>query len=210
MDGITLKMDTREFDKTFKEYMDYSSRSLVESVNQHAFYIGRDCVNLTKAVDKSEIANELNAPSRDYPDVPLGAILMTMERKRRGLPGLNPSQKAREVEKFIRKRQRLINFLRAGWIPSIKILERIVPKKGGASLKGTKMKGQPKGGASPALKSSFNWSPMASIWNSIWKGENKTGKIMERGAQMAINMETKSMRTYIERKQVELCKKFWS
>jgi len=205
--GLTINVSTVEFDRVFSEYMNYTSRDLVEAVNQHAYYIARNCVANTKAVPKVQIATELGMMSRDYPPAPLGAILAQERRAKNGLTGLYGPKMAMEYNRFVRFRQKSRNFIKAGWIPAIKLLERVVPKKNGKSIAGIKKYGVDKGGARPAIPSLTNWSPMASIWNSISELSGKGFKIMEAAAIQSVADETQSMRDYIEKKLVERGKK---
>ncbi len=211
--AVIIKIDTREFDKTFKEYMRYSSRSFAEACNQHAYYIARNGTLVTKAAGKQEIQEGLMGPSRKFPQAPLAAVIVNSQRKTQGKKGLNGEKMSAAIVRLIKKRQNHRNFLRAGWIPAIKLLATIVKKKNGTPIPpGTQKKGRNFGGAKPANERAyFNWSPMASIWNQA------TGKIpsekairfIEEGAQKAVEMETQSMRTYIEKKQQEASNRFW-
>src|ERR1035441_721133 len=208
---MTMTIDTREFDKVFKEYMTYSKRSFSEACNQHAYYIARDCVQVTKGADENVIRAKLEGPSASYPTAPLAAILVNVERAKAGKKGLNGQKMANAVEKLIRKYQSHINFVKSGWIPAIKKLAMVVPKKGGAKIPaGTDKSGRTFGGASAAVDSTF--SPIAWIWNSVVGGKHyspKVKEIIEEGAMAGVRMETESMRQYIIRKQTEASKKFW-
>ena len=208
--GLTVTVDTREFDRVFKEYMNYSKRSFTEACNQHAYYIARDAVLLTKGADKSEIRSTLEGSSNTYPEVPLAAILVNTQLGRQGKKGLRGQQMVTAVEKYIKKVQSHINYVKSGWLPAVKILGLIVPKKGGSRIpRGTDKAGRDFGGASPAMA---NFSPIASIWSSILPKKGMTPKLMRimmDGAQAAIKMETQSMRKYIENKQNEICRKIW-
>jgi hypothetical protein len=208
---LNITVDDREFQKVFKEYMTYSKRSFAEACNQHAYYIARDAVLVTKGADKNVIKAKLEGPSTAYPDVPLAAILVNVERAKKGKKGLNGQKMVNAVEKLIRKYQSHVNFVRAGWIPAIKKLAAIVPKKGGEKIpSGTAKTGRNFGGATPAKDSGF--SPIAWIWNSVVGGKQYSSKvhaIIEEGAQKAVKMETISMRNYIIKKQEEARKKFW-
>lgn len=206
---MTVTVDTTEFNKVFKEYMTYSKRSFAEACNQHAYYIARNAVQVTKGADKEVIRAKLEGPSARYPSAPLAAILVNVERAKKGKKGLYGQKMANAVEKLVRKYQSHINFVRSGWIPAIKRLAAIVPKKGGAHIPGgTDKAGRVFGGATAAVDSTF--SPVAWIWNSVVGGKNYSPKvhgIIEQGAIKAVNMETESMRKYIIRKQNEIIKK---
>lgn len=211
---MQIKVDTTEFDKVFKEYMDYSDRTNTEACNQHAYYIARNAVLLTKGADKGVIQNVLSGPSRDYPDVPLAAILVNAQLGKAGEKGLSGAKMASAVQKFIKKSKGHVNFLRSGWIPAIKLLEGLVAKKRGSRIpRGTAKSGRTYGGATPARNGKFN--PIATIWSSI-EGSKKHGDksdkvhaLLEKGAQKAVDMETESMRKYIQGKQDEICKRVW-
>ena len=208
---LTFKMDTTEFDKVFKEYSNYSKRSFAESCNQHAFYIARNAVNVTKAADKNTISSKLSSPARKYPGAPLAAILVNAELGNKGKKGLSGPKMATAISKYIKRMQSHVNFVRSGWIPAIKKLRFVVPNKGGTPIpSGTDKPGRNFGGAQPAIA---GLNPTAYIWNSIWGSKkNKAGssdkieKILQEGAQKAVDMETQSMRDYIVRKQKEIIK----
>lgn len=206
---LTLTVDTKEFDRVFKEYMKYSSRDFAEACNQHAYYIARNAVKDTYSTPKDRVATDLMKPSRISNTAPIAAILVNKYEKSKGRKGLSGPNMAKAVEKFIKKRQRSVNFLRAGWIPAVKMLEKLVPRKGGASITGIKARGKPKGGAIPARASN---SPIAYIFNNVLgkPNENRVKGILADGAQKAIREETESMKEYILKKQKDLIKKLWS
>lgn len=210
--SITIKVDTRAFNRTFKEYMKLTKRSLVESCNQHAYYMARDAVLTTKAATKDEIAESLNKPSTKYPEVQLAAILVNAERGKQGKKGLTGEKMKSAVEKFIRKRQSHRNFLRSGWIPSIKKLAQLVPKKNGTPIpSGTVKKGRNYGGTTPARDSMFSWRVFTTIWNSATGKVDHQGRAiryLQTGAKEAIEMERLSMVKYIQRKIAEANKRF--
>lgn len=202
---MSIKVDTREFDKAMKEYMKYTKRTIVESINQHAYYIARNATLTTKAATKEEIRKDMEAASRKYPNISVAAILTNMERKRKGLKGLYGDRLTNAIEAFIKRRERARNFLRSGWIPAIKRLEKSVPKKGGTAIPpNTKRRRAMYGGATPAI-STFSRKVIASIWNSS-VGKKTTEKAihyLETGMDKAIAMEIKSMMSYIQKKMDE-------
>ena len=204
---LTLKVDTSQLNSKLKEYMNYSRRSLSEAVNQHAYYIARNAVNSTRAATKEEIKRDLEAASNKYPSVPLAAILVNKKRREDGKPGLSGTKMTTEIERFIRKAQASRNFLRAGWIPAVKKLEGMVKQRGGPKMvSGVKIKGVAKGGAKPAISSSYLNRFVCKIWNSVFGGKKANPRVtryLEEGAQIAINLEIASMQKYIEKKQAE-------
>lgn len=224
-----IKVDTRAFDKAFAEYMKFSKRDISEIVNTKAYYICRNAVLLTDTVDKNKIESELRASSDKFPGVPLAAILSAKAQKRerfskktgkrlKNKAGLYGARMAAAVEKLVRVRKSRSNFLRSGWIPAIKELERFVPTKGGPSYPKVKIHGVPKGGGKGAPKDGV-WKAVASIWNSVTGGTNmhnlaksndpaKVQAILEKGLQKAIAKEVASMKAYVEKKLQARANKF--
>ena len=204
MAGLDIKVDTTEFEKTFREYMKVTSRSMPEAINQHAFYIARNAVVDTKAATKEEIARDLRASSKEYAGVPLAAILVNVARGKAGKKGLSGEKMTRAVETFIKKKAASRNFLRSGWLPAVKLLATMVKRKSGAKPMpaGVKQKGKPKGGVRPA-RVSYSFKPVATLWNSVFGGLKKNSRVkqlIQEGAQQAVNEEVDSMREYIKQK----------
>ena len=147
-----ITVNTREFDRAMAEYMKYTKRTTTEAVNQHAYYIARNATQTTYAADADKIKQDLEVASKKYPNIPLAAILVNSQLKNKGKKGLTGEKMKTAVEKFIKMRQSHRNFLRAGWIPAIKMLATIVPRRGGSKIPaGTDKKGRRFGGARPAL-----------------------------------------------------------
>lgn len=211
--GLTVTIDTKEFDRVFKEYMEYSKRSFAEACNQHAYYIARNATMTTKAANKDDIQKDLEATSKSHPPAPLAAILINAQLGKQGKGGLSGASMASAVTKYIKTAKSHVNFVRAGWIPAIKKLSAVVPKKSGGRIpSGTDKPGRTFGDAIPA-KTSF--SPIAWIWNSVHGSiahgnkSEKVKKILEEGINKAIAKESESMKKYIEKKQMEEIKKLW-
>lgn len=198
---MSTLVDTTQFDRKWKEYLKYSKRALTESVNQKAYFIARNAVNVTKAVSKEEIRKDLEAASKKFPGVPIAAIMVNVTNKKKGKKGLRGAAMRTAVEKFIRIRQSHRNFLRSGWLPAVKELEKVVPKKTGKKIPGAITRSGRKlyGGSKAAMQS---MKPSATIWNSIWSKTNKgtVDKHLIKGAQDALDLETKSMEAYILKK----------
>lgn len=203
-------------------------------VNTKAYFIARNAVMLTSKVDKEKVKNSLMASSKIAPNAPIAALIVNKERgfKASGDAFMNSGKKDKKVtkgaglygdkmktaiEKLIRIRQRTVNYLRSGWVPAVKQIERMVPKKGGRpKMDNIKPKGKDKGGGSPA-PSSGGWKVSATIWNSVFgftkthglKKRNKPSEvvaILEKGMQKAIDKEVASMKEYVEKKLAESAK----
>ncbi len=204
---LTVSVDTRQFDKVFKEYMEHTKKDLTSVVNNKLFFICRGAVRETKSADSTGVKAGLMAASTKNSKAPLAAILVNKQRGKKGEIGLQGSKMKTEVNKFIGKRVRAINFLRSGWIPAIKKLAGVVDKTTGGqtvSKSALKQRGNPKdkGGVRIApLEGS--WKPTAEAWNSVFGGKNPSSKvqrIIQNGLQKAVNKEEASMLAYIEKK----------
>jgi len=129
---------------------------------------------------------------------------------------------ARELEKLIKKRQRAVNFVRAGWKNAIIILEDYLRKKGELNFvkrwassapvdkETLKFKNfQRLGKATPALIERQG-RVYGEIQNDIGgKTPNaQLNQIKEQGLQAAVNKEIASMRVYIERKMNPVHERF--
>lgn len=210
--SVNIKVDTTKFDRAMKDYMKYSSRSNVEAVNQHAYYICRNATSTTHATEASKIKQDLEAASKTNPKAPIAAILANRDLGKKGKKGLYGEKMRKAMESFIKVRVAHRNFLRSGWIPAIKILANVVPKKGGRKIPSqTDKKGRNFGGAKPAKNTSVDTKRiLATIWNSALgkKNDQKSITYITEGLQQAINMEIESMGKYIQKKQQEIIERF--
>lgn len=206
-----VEVDTRAFDRAFKEYVQFNKRSMSEIVNTKALFIARNAVALTKAADKDTIKDSLSQPSKVNPKVPLAAILVNKQRKAKGEAGLSGTQMQSAVNKLIRIRQATRNFFRSGWIPAIKRLSAVVPsKKGSPKMPTVRPKGKEKGGAITAPKGG-SWNASATIWNSVFGGKHPNAIVTQtiaEGLQKAVDKETASMNEYVSNKLEEGIQRF--
>src|ERR1044071_8500789 len=171
---VKIKVNTSEFDKTFREYLRYNKRTIPEIVTTKAFFIARNAVNETASTSADTISSGLLVASRVNPRAPLAAILVNKQR-RQG-KGLNGALMAEAVEKFVKKRQATRNFLRAGWLQAVKKMAPFVKSKRGQKPIPTGIRarmGLSLGGARAAKPISNYWKATASIWNSVLAGKKK-------------------------------------
>lgn len=200
---LSVTVDTKSFDKAMQEYIKNSKRSLTEIVNKKAYFIARNAVNTTATTPKPAIRKSLMVSSRKDPRTSVVALLDSAKRKRDGLKGVTGQKKTNSIEKFIKAREATRNFLRAGWIATIKAIEPYVPNKGGAPKydRTVKIKGRPKGGAKGAPLYG-SWSPTATIWNAIFGGKKATPHVtalLEKGLAEAVALEVRSIYQYIQK-----------
>lgn len=202
---MPTQVDLSDFNKKMDEYVKFNKRNISEIINAKLFFIARNAVNNTKKVDRAKIKNELMAPSRVNPQVPLAAILVNKERKRNGSKGLNGSELKNAIKTFINRRISSIGFLKSGWLPAIRVLDTILRNSGGfrgaprLEAGATKyQRGKDKGHAIPAKPTPKTYGE---IENEIYaKGSAEANSVMMEGLQRAINQEVASMERYIEDK----------
>lgn len=218
---VHIKVDHREFDRVFAEYLKLSKKDLRDIVNKKAYFIARNAVMLTPIVDKDKITRELMASSNLYPKAPLAAIIANKQYNRIRVSkktGKRLTDKAalygdkmkQAITKLINKRKRSVNYLRSGWIAAIKAIEPFQKTKSGPYYKRGNTFGKPMGGAKGALDGGL-WTCVASIWNSVINMQHKDNiahkgstqkiqQILTIGMQKAINKETASMRGEVEKR----------
>jgi len=199
-----LKLDTREFKSTLAEYSKISRRSRTEIVNTKAFFIARRAIVETTKADKSAI----NRISRGKTGKIVG-MLINARRGKRGEKGLYGDMMAEAVAMVKASRMRAISFVKSGWIPAVRTLEKLTKyRRGlarsqeGSSIGKVRQVGQAKGSASPAT-TSFG-IVRALISNHALRSKkttaNKGESVATKGLQKAIDFETNSMKQYIEMK----------
>jgi|ERR1041385_1626736 hypothetical protein len=211
---IEMSLDTTEFDKVFAEYMTFQKRLPADVVNAKLYYIARNATMTTKRASKDDIATKLHGKADKY-NAPLGALIVNKQLKAKGEKGITGSRMARELEKLIKRRQRAINFVRAGWKNAIVILENYLRQKGELNFVKRWASSAPAdkqtlrfknferlGKAHPALVERQSGRVYGEIQNDIG-GKTPNAyltQIKETGLQAAVNKEIASMRIYIERK----------
>jgi hypothetical protein len=212
---ITMKLEgMKEFHKVFDEYKTWNKREGADIINAKLYFIALQAMRATKAVDKSDIPKKLGVPSRVNPEIPLVAILVNKQLAAQHKKGLSGNKMKLAIEKYIKRAQTRVGFLRAGWIPCIKKLDywnklgdisfikRYAPKK----PTGVKQYGKDKGDVLAAKVTtgtrSFGW-----IWNMVGMDNKQNSptvdKILNDGLKEAIQSEISSMNKYIERKYTE-------
>lgn len=206
---ITMKLDTREFDKTMKEYVKWTTRQPAEIVNAKLYFIALNAMNETKTTNAQIIRSSLNSPSRKYPNRSIGEILTYIQLRKKGKFPRKSATLTQKVEKFIKRRVGHIQFLRSGWIPAMKKLNywnkrgdiTFVRKNAPKMPKGIKQFGVNKGDVVPARQNSIR--AVGTIYNFIGEGkqDSKTvhGLLVD-GLQKAINREVREMKNHINQK----------
>lgn len=205
-------LDTRNFGRTFKDYMKFQKRLPEDVVDAKQFFIARNATQTTGHSSFQKIEAELTADSNTYPDVPLAAIIVNSQLGKKGKKGLTGEKMGKAVEKLIKARKKSINFVRSGWKNAVKILENALRSRGEltwanrngrgskADSETMRKKTPPSfGGAIPARN--YGGRAVGEISNDV-HGENKStlDAIKVRGLQLALDKETRSMEDYIAKK----------
>lgn len=209
----------RDFNNALKEYRKWSKKQPAEVINSKMFFIARNATNTTKKADPNKIRDELSAPSRDYPDVELGAIIVNVQQHKKGKKGLTGEKMARALEKLKRIAVSHTNFLRSGWLPAIRILSSAV-KRGDVAFttryapkqaKGLKQIGKDKGSAIYAKDDSVRChGEIANFIGQDKQSSPTVQNILLKGLQEAVTLEVKSMVTYLQKKYDEAHKRFFN
>jgi hypothetical protein len=196
-----MRLNTKDWDKTFSRYMEFSKRDLAGALNAKAFFIARRAVVETPKAKLTRLSRAT------------GAILGRIVNKRRGLAGdkgLYGAEMANVVEIIYAARRRSVAFLKSGWLPAIRKLEQSVEPKyrrGAARSDLTaKQVGQPKGSAIPART---GWRCTARIENAALATHDKKEALDLFGGpalQRAFDYEVQSMKEYIARKMRDTAK----
>ena len=208
--GFTTTLDTRAFNRELESYMAFQKREIADVINTKLYYIARNATMTTKAADRGKIDAELRAPSRDYPNVPLAAIIVNKTLgKGQGVEG---AEMKAAVERLIRKRKASVNYVRSGWKHAIQILEKFIKASGG--FRGQRPPVDRKTMAKQDTDRLGSATPARPVGSRVWgEIENKVGTqaklseledIKQEGLQQAIDMEVSSMVEYIEKKLSKL------
>jgi hypothetical protein len=207
--SITVKADTSEFEKTMKEYIQWSKRQPAEIVNAKLYFIALHAYNETKAATKQQVRGSLQQPSRKYPNRTLGEILTYIQLRKKGKFPRKAASLATKVEKFIKRREGHIRFLRSGWAPAMKKLDfwnrrgdisfvkRNAPKKKEIA----KQYGVEKGDVTPARADSLKAS--GTIFNFIGEGPQASSTVqgvLLDGLQKGVDIEIASMKKHVKEK----------
>lgn len=200
-DGIKLRFDHREFDRTLRKYAMISKRTIPEIINTKAFFICRRAVVETAKASGQNIRKFIRSDSGEH----IGKII-NARRGAKGLPGLYGAKMAEAVATVLAARLRSVAYVKSGWLPAIKNLAPLVPKKTGAPRqdRAARQVGQEKGSAIPARP---GWSVKATIVNAIGATGDRAKehseaikKYGEPALKKAFDFETNSMKEYMESK----------
>lgn len=197
-----IEIDTASLERAFIKYREISRRGLAEDINQKAYSICNSAVAITKRANKANIRKELKASSRDFPNAPLGAILVNAKQGRFGRRGFYGATMKAKFDELVENRAGAINFLRAGWLSAVAVLASSIGKSPGKNAVQFLSRFGKGGGGGTAAKPGIN--PTAYFWNQSFSRHTSTNngiKYAEEGLQKAVNQEVRRMGEYVARKQ---------
>lgn len=202
--GIKVEINTSRFDAVFRKYMELTSKSLQDAINNKLFDITLHAGRETGKADPKTIRSTLKAVSSQYPNRTVAQMIVIAKARRAGQSIKDLESEANDL---IRRRVKSVGFAKAGWIPGLKTLLPLVFKS--SARVGANMYGVPKGGAQPVKHHTGNtWH--SETWNDV-RGNPPAPKIedlKEKGAQAGIDWAVKDMVTYIEKNIGASCEFF--
>lgn len=215
-----------EFNATLRRYLKYNRRTLPESLNEKGYFIAKEAIYQTHKADHERIKKELGAEmspiigkrgkatkkkklallEKYWAQLSVLIIIARLRKAKKQIP--SASELKEMALKMVRSRIISVGFIRSGWLSALRKLARF-SKYGEIKFELPKKTGVFKGGASPATSSQGNLAKCV-IWNSAG-GEKKHKNALIRYGQpaleLAVTLETKSMKDYIEKKLRESAQK---
>ncbi len=215
MPSARIQVDDREFTRTLRQYSRISRREIPDIVNTKAFFIARRAVIETHKADKSMIKTSLGTilkrkgggrilklAKADKRDMSLAEAILRARAYRAGREQPDKTAIGALIENLIAARMRSIAFLKSGWLPAIKALEKLVKSKSGVARtdRSPKQYGKAKGSAIPAHE---GFRVSATIINAASADRDRKAALDKFGTPAlarAFAFETKSMEEYMEEK----------
>ena len=230
---LNFDFDFNEFDRTLKQYAEVSEKDFADIANNKALELAGGFGNanpgalqLTHHADAAVVAQQLAARVETVERVSksgkvtkrrklhfgigdkdlLSARIVNARRKRDGQPPLWGKALTEASRKLTGARIRSVNFIRSGWVASIRQLASVVGRVGGSGgVKADRPKGY-------AIAAKPGVSTSATIVNTALNprhgGSNRAVGMAEAGLQEGVRRVTANMRTYIERKLQQTADRF--
>lgn len=226
---MKVDFDTTDFDKTFRKYLKVNRRASEELVNKKASQLVAVAVSRTQVAGggktvsqgRRAIRRELRRPRNDGNAKGnrrwsnLGEAIIQQAKFKRSGKYYNDSELKAELNKLINSRADKVGFLKSGWFPALKILNReafrnryvskdfidrfVAKERRNAAMSGAGG-GRPKGSATPATRARL----MATVTNSVEPGLKQRTKAL----RSAFDYVKRDMVSYIARKHKEVLEKF--
>ena len=233
---MKMEFDMTDFNRTMKKYLSVNRRENAELINKKASQFTAVAVNRTIVAGGSKngsktvaqgarnVIRELRQPRNDGNDKGhrrwknLGeAIIQQAYFKRRG-KYYSDAQLASQFNALVRARTAKIGFLKSGWFPALRKLNReavrnkyvskdfidrfVAQERRKAAMAGVYAQGKDKGSATIATA----FRPVATITNSVHVGQ----KYIVDAARSALEYVRRDMLQYIAKKKQQTIKNFRS
>ena len=182
-----MRLDTRDFDRTLVRYANSTKKELADILNTKAYFIASSALKLTPKASKIPIKQFAKNWEESAP-----TIIKTYKLRK-------PFDKDAAIKRFIKYRNRTINYLKVGWVMAIRVLGRFtnLPRR----VDKARLVGRPKGAVKVALKG--KWNPSVVMFNSTGYS-SKQAKALERYGRPALSKaffaEMISMMAYMKKK----------
>ena len=226
---MKIDFDTSDFDKTFRRYLKVNRRASEELVNKKASQLVAVAVNRTQTAGGGKtvaqgaraIRRELRRPRNDGNAKGhkrwsnLGEAIIQQAKFKRSGKYYSDAQLKTELNDLIRARADKVGFLKSGWFPALRILNRqafrnryvskdfidrfVAKERRNAAMSGAG-KYRDKGSATPATRLRL----MATVTNSVQPGLALRTKALK----SAFEYVKRDMVKYIARKHKEVLEKF--
>lgn len=221
---LIVALDSRAFQKTFREKVAQSTRSFQENVNGTAFSIAQEAIKLTKPAQRAEIealgitsvtmgkrGRLLKRGYNRYDPTPRFLGIYIAHLKKIGKSPRDFANRAALIsgaERALGARLRSISYLASGWIPALRAFASVLHRgfyRGSARQFGVK-KGR-------AIVAKHGWNPMAEFANSAGGSEKdplsaaRVREVLSSAALAAFAAEIPKMRQHIIDKQNGVWKK---
>lgn len=135
---MNVTFDTTDFDRTFREYLKVNKRASVELINKKATQLAAVALNKTpfagntrtRGQAQRHIYRELKNPRNDGNDrghkrwSNLGEAIIQQAKFKRERRYYGDKNLQAELVDLIDARQNKVGFLRAGWLPALRVLNR--------------------------------------------------------------------------------------
>ena len=182
-----MRLDTRDFDRTLVRYANSTKKELADILNTKAYFIASSALKLTPKASKIPIKQFAKNWEESAP-----TIIKTYKLRK-------PFDKDAAIKRFIKYRNRTINYLKVGWVMAIRVLGRFtnLPRR----VDKARLVGRPKGAVKVALKG--KWNPSVVMFNSTGYS-SKQAKALEKYGRPALSKaffaEMISMMAYMKKK----------
>lgn len=185
---MTMRLDTREFNRFFEQYARQTRRSLPEAINKRAFFILRNTIRILRKSKSSQIRQELNAPSRTSPTITVGEMVVNRERRNKGEAPLRGRDLKNAGRALIKKRIASIGFLKSFFAKAAKALATSFGRT--HNTKGDW--GRPNSRAIVATQG----ARVEAVFESM-AGDAKSGPLVAKALQQAFDEEARSIATHV-------------